>query len=80
MNNADRPETLNAVVDRVVISPLAADMVWVPRVFVILALEIVASPQTLSVVTISVPETFALVEESVVIVAAGEYTYAALIV
>ena len=80
MNNADRPETLNVVVDRVVIIPLAADMVWAPRVFVILALEIVASPQTFRVVTISVPDTFALVEDNVVITALVPNNEAALIV
>ena len=80
MNNADRPETLNVVVDRVVIIPLAADMVWAPRVFVILALEIVASPQTFRVVTVSVPDTFALVEDNVVITALVPNNEAALIV
>jgi hypothetical protein len=68
LNSVDRPETLNVVVDRLVIIPLAADIVWAPRVFVIVALEIVASPQTFRVVTVSVPETFAFVEESVIIV------------
>ena len=80
MNNVDRPETLNVVVDRVVIIPLAADMVWTPRVFVILALEIVASPQTFRVVTVSVPDTFALVEDNVVITALVPNNEAALIV
>ena len=80
MNSVERPETLNVVVDRLVIIPLAAETVWAPRVFVILALEIVASPQTLSVVTISVPDTFAFVEDSVVIVPLAENNEAALIV
>jgi hypothetical protein len=80
LNNVEKPETLNVVVDRVVIIPLAAEMVWAARVFVIVAPEIVASPQTFRVVTVSVPETFAFVEESVVIVPFVENNEPALIV
>jgi hypothetical protein len=80
LNSVEKPETLNVVVDRVVMIPLAAEMVWAPRVFVIVAPEIVASPHTLSVVTVSVPETVAFVEESVVIVPLVENNEPALIV
>lgn len=80
MNSVDRPETLNVVVDRFVIIPLAAEMVWAPRVFVILALDRVARPQTFKVVTVSVPDTFAFVEDRVVNTALGANNEPALIV
>jgi hypothetical protein len=78
--NTERPFTLNVVAESDVIVPYAAEMVWTPRVFVIVALDTVASPQTFRVVTVSVPDTFAFVEESVVTSAFGVYIYPALMV
>jgi hypothetical protein len=80
LNSVDSPETFSVVADNVVMVAFAAEMVWAPRVFVMVALEIVAYPQTFSVVTISVPEIFAFVEDSVVITALGANNEPALIV
>jgi hypothetical protein len=63
----ERPETLRAVADNVVIVAFVAESVWVASVFVIDTPDSVASPHTFSVVTVSVPDTFTAVADRVVI-------------
>jgi hypothetical protein len=65
LNSVERPDTLNVVVDRVVIIPLVAERVCAPSVFVTDALEIVPSPHTFKVVAVRVPDTLSVVAERV---------------